>query len=247
MIHLIAIQNRNDARYLPAAIGSIIHQPHVLLVGIDAGSEDNSIDVLERYSLEIADVGDVNQAAACNCVIRDFWDEDWHTFTWFNADDWLAENFVSVHRKAFAENPEPDIVCSDAWLFYQDEPEKGVGRWTASKVDLGERFSNNLNYVCQPTAMICRRVFETCGLFDEEIQYPFDYEFWRRAYNWGMQFRVIPHPTAWRRQTGAGEGRKQRVDERLGFTDQKTAEIRREMNLIHERYKDGAKRKVNPL
>ena len=256
--HLIAIQNRNDAKWLPCCINSILSQPRqrapmvprpIRIVGIDAGSDDNSLAVYEKYSkwLDVVSCPGLNQAAACNKVIRRYWDDEdkWETFTWINADDWFTPDFLELQVNAllgvnptatpFPCRPLPDIVCSDAWIFYQDQPERGVGVWSLGKHDILERFSNNLNYVCQPTVMTRRRVFETCGLFDESIVYPFDYEFWRRCANWGMRFHHTPHPTAWRRDMGDC------------FTKTQRAEIRAEMDEIHARYKTGEKRKVNPL
>jgi len=247
MIHLIAIQNRNDARYLTCCINSILGQPDIAVVGIDAGSDDNSLAVYEQYRdwLGVVECPGLSQAAACNLVIRRYWQDEWETFTWINADDWFAPDWVDRHQEAF--EPDDDILCTDALICYEDQPERGVGRWSLGSHDILERLALNLNYVCQPTVMIRRRVFQQVGLFDESIRFPFDYEFWRRCAQWKLRFHHLPHTTAWRRQTGAGHGKKKQVDGRLGFTDSHTAEIRAEMDAIHARYKDGAQLTINPL
>jgi GT2 family glycosyltransferase len=233
---LIVIQNRNDAVYLPTVLASIVHQPGVRVVGIDAGSTDASVGIYEKYPMvrQVPCAG-LNQAAAVNRAIRSFWSDPWDTFTWINADDWFAHDFVEKHREQFALNPAIDVLGSEAWIFYAEEPDQPIRRWKAANQDLGARFAANMNYVCQPTVMVRRRVFETTGLIDESIVYPFDYEFWRRAWNWGFRFHVMPEATAWRRQL---PGR---------FTQAKTREIRAEMQTIHERYRGGAKVRINPL
>ena len=232
---LIVIQNRNDAKYLPTVINSVLAQTdkRLTLVGIDAGSTDNSVVVYEAYGVPWVDCDGLNQAASCNAVIRQYWGEPWDTFTWINADDWFAPEFVAAHFAGFAEHPETEISCSNAHIFYQDEPEHGIRPFVAGNVlaELGQ----NRNHICQPSVMIRRQVFEKIGLLDDAIRLPFDYEYWRRAQNAGCVFRVLETPTVWRRKM------------RDCFTSTASAEICKEMLFIHELYKDGATRKVNPL
>ena len=235
MHSLIVIQNRNDAKYLPTVINSVLAQTdkRLTLVGIDAGSTDNSVAVYETYGVPWVGCDGMNQAASCNKVIRQYWGEPWDAFAWINADDWYTPDFAAVHYAAFDEHPEADIVCGNAHIFYQDEPEHGVRAFVAGDV-LGE-WKHNRNHACQSATMTRRRVFQKIGLFDDSIRCPFDYEFWRRAHNAGCVFRVLETPTAWRRKMNDCLSSKARQ------------EVGVEMAAIHDLYKDGATRKVNPI
>lgn len=234
---LVVIQNKDDAEFLPTVINSALAQTcrDFKLVGIDAGSSDSSREIYQLYSrwMDWVDCAGLNQAAACNKVIRKYWDEDWDYFCWINADDWYHPDFIAKHLEAFDRDPHAAVVCSGAYIFYQEEPCHGVRPW--APVEHIQALTSGRNMISQPTCMISRSVFRKVGLFDESIVYPFDFEFWHRAHYGGLKIMAITDPTAWRRKMADC------------FTTTKAPEVLQEMAKIRQIYSGKKGRRVYPV
>lgn len=215
----IAINNLNDAQYLPEVLNSCRAQTKLAfeIVGIDAGSADDSVRVYASYHVPVVHCAGMNQPRSVNRVIRqskaDF-------FAWINADDRYEPCFVESHLAAFREHPAVDIVHSWWYTFYSDREARPVHKTPP----LEDWMPKGLNYICQSAVMIRQSLFDRIGLFDESINYPFDMEFWVRAWKAGVKFREIPKATA---------GHRTRRD---NLTHTKNSEIRAEMEHIRKKY-----------
>jgi len=213
----IAVNNLNDGCYLPDVLDSCRAQTKKAfeIIGIDAGSTDNSLHVYASYHVPVVHCGGMNQPRSVNRVIRqskaDF-------FAWINADDRYDPCFVEAHLAALAEHPEADITYSWWYTFYSDRPARPVHKTPP----LNEWMPKGLNYICQCAVMIRQSLFDRIGLFDESINYPFDMEFWVRAWKEGVEFHEIPRATA---------GHRTRRD---NLTHTKGPEIRVEMERIRK-------------
>ena len=187
---LIVVNNLNHGRYLPKSLESIREQ-NATVLGIDAGSTDDSLDAYERFRVPVIHCKGLNQPRSLNKVLS-FTRADY--FAWINADDAYLPNFLSSHLEAFADHPEADIVYSD-WL--QCDERTSDSDVPRKPRNLRESFERGRNPLVHPTTVIRWSLFDRIGLFDETISFPFDFEFWCRAWFRGIQFHYIPEPTAW--------------------------------------------------
>lgn len=200
----ICINNLNDGKYLPQLIESIRVQETDYpfeVVGIDAGSTDDSLKQYGKMCVPVVDCTGLNQAKSVNKVIRqttgprglvgEFVSE---FFCWINPDDSYLPNFVQSHVDAFHANPDVGIVYSNYELVYADKP--FPPRLIVPPRSIEEGFVETINYICHPTTMIRRSVFDKIGLFDESIRWPFDFEFWLRAWRAGIPFHGLKEATA---------------------------------------------------
>lgn len=211
----IAVNNRNDGKYLPEVLESIRAQTHggYQPVGIDAGSTDDSLDVYARYHVPVIHVGGDNQPRSVNRALSQ---SESDFFCWINADDRYEPEFVEGHLDAFAAHPEVEIVHSWWYTFYDRRPARPVHKTPA----LERWIRRGVNYICHPTTMIRRRLLDRIGHFDESFEYVFDMEFWVRAWKSGARFHQIPGVTA---------GHRVRPD---NLTHTRAPQIRAEMERV---------------
>ena len=217
---VIAINNLNDARFLPECIAAIRAQTCQAfeLYGIDAGSTDNSVEVYRRHGVEVVDCTGLSQPASVNRVIRR---TESDLFAWINADDIYEPCFVSEHFRAFDEHLTAEIVYTD-WHWFRNAAPAKLYPIRAQAVETF--LPSAINRIIHPTTMIRRRLFDAIGFFDESILYPFDFEFWLRAWRAGKTLLRWPVATArWRNRP-----------DNLSHT--KNPEILKEIDVLKARY-----------
>lgn len=217
----IAVNNLNDGRFLPDVLDSCRAQTRKAfeILGIDAGSTDDSLDVFRRYHVPVIHCGGLNQPQSVNRAIEQTRSD---YFAWINADDVYCPNFVATHLDAFAGDPPPDVVHSDCEFFWHEVPGRAPYLWRSHTAL--EHMAAGDNRIAHPTTMIRRSLFDRIGLFDETILYPFDFEFWLRAAAAGAVFCHLPEVTA-----------RYRV-RKDNLTATKHREIVAELEQLHRRY-----------
>ncbi len=113
----IVIPSFNQGKFLEEAILSILNQKfkEVEIIVIDAGSTDNTSEIIKKYEKEIfywISEPDSGQSDALN---KGFKKASGDILGWLNSDDlYLKDCFKNV-EKAFIENPEKKIIYGN-WI-----------------------------------------------------------------------------------------------------------------------------------
>jgi len=185
----IVIPVYNAERYLKECIESALNQTYkdIEVIAVDDGSTDGSPEILNGYSDKIKIITKKNggTASALNAGINRMQGE-W--FKWLSADDVLLptaiEDLISTanelgkkdaHRCIFYANHE--IIDSNSKKidsFF--EPNLGGLNDFERNIILLDHFIGNAI-----SGFFHKSIFEKCGLFDEEIGFSEDYEFWLRC------------------------------------------------------------------
>ena len=177
----VVIACYNMARYLPAAVVSVLgqtHQPVEVLV-VDDGSTDDPHGALGPLladpRVHFERIPNSGQPKAKNTGIR----AARGAFVAFlDADDlWLPDK-LERQLPLFA-NPRGGVVYSD----HQNIDPAGRLLPTSCPVPRTGRVTNALfieNFITGMTAIVRRECFDTAGLFDEDIPMGIDYDLWLR-------------------------------------------------------------------
>ena len=181
--------------FIEATIDSVKMQtyPHIEHIVVDAGSTDETLDVLKRhegsYDLRWISEPDKGQADA---IRKGFAMAEGDIVCWLNSDDtYLTPSVISRVVEYFSDYPDADVICGGG--AYIDEE----GHWIAPISLRPERVcAQTLNYIdelLQP-AIFFRKVVTEQIPFELDMHFAFDWVFLREA---ARQFNFLPVTDIW--------------------------------------------------
>lgn len=184
----------NAANFVEAAARSALQQPEVgEVILVEDGSNDNSLDVCQKLSLEFEKIKLITHPHGRNmgvCHSRNLGirNAQFDFIAFLDADDWYLPNRFSKEKVLF-ENPDVMAVYSVSSIECQDGRESMFG----CDYDLTLRFGSNsqIDVYCHimrhnvilghTNANTFRReVFEKVGMFDTRLRLHEDTELWNR-------------------------------------------------------------------
>jgi glycosyltransferase involved in cell wall biosynthesis len=174
----VIIPSYNQGRFIDRTIKSIITQKNCdfeILV-FDAGSTDNTINILKSYADKIKWVSETDrgQTDAINKGLR-LATGDIHCY--LNSDDVFYPGALQEVVKTFSQNNNIRALYGDA--DHIDENDK----WIEDYYNESWNFKRLLElcYICQPATFWRKEITQEYGLFDDTLQYAMDYEYWLRV------------------------------------------------------------------
>jgi glycosyltransferase involved in cell wall biosynthesis len=199
----------NQAAFLPRTLDSVARQQYPRLEHLvyDGGSTDGSADILQARASQLAywvSRPDRGPASAINEGLRRSTGE---IVGWLASDDMLAEGALREVGRAFAEDPELDLVYANALyvdehdgLYLADHGDYRTGLYYG-QMQPRERIPAYWTYVHsvpQPTVFFRRRLLEKHGLLNEAHHFIFDFELFFR-FSGSVKVRKIERTLAFYR------------------------------------------------
>jgi glycosyltransferase involved in cell wall biosynthesis len=142
---------------------------------MDAGSKDDTIDILKSYNgrLRYHSAPDRGQADAVN---KGFAISRGKVFTFLNADDTYLPGAVGAAVRHMMRNPAVGVIYGEA--NYVKEDGSVIGRYPTLPFDA--QTLNRCCYICQPASFMWSDVFQTVGCMNPDLQFALDYDLWIR-------------------------------------------------------------------
>jgi glycosyltransferase involved in cell wall biosynthesis len=175
----VAVPSYNQGRFLDQALTSIFEQgvPVEVFV-LDAGSTDNSAEVISRWKDRLAGYRshrDDGQAAAINEGVAQGRGK---YVCWLNSDDWLLPDAFSRMVEAAEARPSAPMVYGRCWNYSEDTGARRVV-WVEP---FSERRLALRCIISQPATLIRRAAWERVGGVDPALHMTMDYDLWWRLY-----------------------------------------------------------------
>lgn len=184
----IVIPVYNTEQYVEECIQSALNQTYknIEVIVVNDGSTDNSLQIIRKYSDRIKIINKENggTATALNAGIKALTGE-W--FKWISADDVLYENATEIQveaAKKLGDDAKDSIFCTDVDLI--DSTGKKIGEYVEPRYNNLDLFERNAILLDRfvgnaTTCFIHKSMFDRFGLFNEEIGFQEDYEFYLRV------------------------------------------------------------------
>ena len=185
----ISVPVRTGVAWLPEALKSLAMQTVPLKVALLDVSDDPVVAATaDRYREMIRYAyhrsADDGQAAA----IQVGWEAlDADLYSWLNADDRLMPEALAKVAKAFAANPEVDVVYGHALLLDAE----GAFISYFPTVTHGLDALPWSNVICQPACFVRREALAKVGGLDTRLHYVMDWDLWLRLRDAGCKFLFL--------------------------------------------------------
>ena len=181
----IIIPSYNQKDYIEETLCSILEQayPHLELIVVDGKSTDGTLEVIKRYEKYISTFisePDRGQTHAINKGLKLFTGEIW---SYLNSDDLISSGSLRRIAECF-ENSSVNWVGGISDMFDEN---KHLG---LIKPELPSNLKEYLTpwnrtskyvFPCSNVCFMRRRIFDSCGYFDESYDYSMDIEYYVRA------------------------------------------------------------------
>ncbi len=171
----------NQAEFLEDTIKSVLAQdyPFIEYLIVDGGSTDGSVDIIEKYSSELAwwvSEPDQGQASAIN---KGMAKAQGKYVAWLNSDDLYLPRAVSEAVDIFQKDSQLGLVFGNAVTI------DAGGRPIRELVfpDWGFEDLIGFRIICQPAVFIRRDLFEKVAGLDLNLHFMLDHHLWIRIAN----------------------------------------------------------------
>ena len=175
----------NQGHFITETIDSVLSQnyPNLEYIVMDGGSTDDTVDILKSYGKKFTWVSkkDKGQTDAINKGIKKSTGD---IICYLNSDDVFLPNTLNTVAEFFMQNPDAMWVTGDYFIIDADgnkiqsfvaEYKKWL-RQNPSKQRL-----SIANYIIQPSTFWRKELTQEIGLFDEDLHYCMDFDYWMRA------------------------------------------------------------------
>jgi len=204
----------NAKRYIEKAINSILNQTYKDLesIVIDDGSTDGSGELVkDKFGDKVRYIYQENRGAAA-AVNKGISLSQGDYIAFCDSDDWWLPNKLEKQIQFLETNQNFGLVYSDAFLAKEGVPTRKT--WLQSRQALPcsgskEKCLVSLftkNFIPAPLTVLMRKsIFNKVGLFNEKFPSTYDYEYWFRLLEAGIQIAFLDEPlTAWNSRVGQG-------------------------------------------
>lgn len=188
----IVIPSYNQGEFIEQTLQSVLAQKSedVEVLVIDAGSTDNSVEVIKAYEAQLdywLSEPDRGQSHAFN---KGFQRASGHYLTWVNSDDLLLEGAIDAFRDFVKGKQMPEWVAANSmWVDVE-------GRIISCTVNAGwseyARQSGALT-VSGPASFFSKSLLERVGWLREDYHYSMDTELWYRFAANGVRYETMEH------------------------------------------------------
>jgi len=192
----IICSNYNSGRWIDEYLEYVNSQEleNFDIVFIDVNSSDDSLDKIKKYNFRkgirkviIQYPERIGVYRAWNIAIKA---AETKYIIYYNTDDMLFTNALSVYNLHSFNNPDIDVFYSPCGFVESRDPKAfvGFGEW--------QEYSHEAllkNCLCGPFPMVKKSSIEKIGFFNEDFISSGDYELWLRMSKEGYNFKKIPN------------------------------------------------------
>lgn len=182
----IVTPSLNQGDFIEITIRSVLSQeyPNLEYIIIDGGSTDGTLSILNRYGGQIHWISesDKGQTDAINKGLRLATGD---VLSYVNADDILLPGSLREVGNIFKKHPEVQWLTGKCKIIDENGKDVRGAIYFYKNILLclsSYRLLLLTNYISQPATFWRRELIDLCGLFDSNLNYVMDYEYWLRIW-----------------------------------------------------------------
>lgn len=180
----------NQGKFLEETIRSVLNQnyPNLEYIVIDGGSQDGSVDIIRKYSDQLAYWVSEPDRGQYDAINKGFARATGDIMAWINSDDKYCPWAFDVVGRIFSALPEVQWLTTQTQLFWNDRGELRTalhtGQYARTWFYRGWTLDNRpgfKNWIMQESTFWRRGLWLAAGgKVDDELEYAGDFELWAR-------------------------------------------------------------------
>jgi glycosyltransferase involved in cell wall biosynthesis len=181
----IIIPSYNQGGFISQTIESILTQSYqnIEVLVIDGGSSDQTLEILKSYGDRIFWLSEIDRGQT-HAINKGLALAKGQIIAYLNSDDYYLDGTLEKVVLAFSTNKEDAWITGD-YIIVDESGNKMQSAIARYKTFFRKRISFNvltvLNPVIQPSTFLSKSLIDKVGMFNEELRYTMDYEYWLRA------------------------------------------------------------------
>lgn len=175
----------NQGQYLEATIQSVIAQnyPNLEYIVIDGGSTDNSVEIIRKYEKHLTYWVSEPDRGQTHAINKGLARATGDIIAYLNSDDYYLPNTFFKVAESFRSFPDVDLFHGRC-RYVNEQGDKIGEQWGNISqfdeiIDLWGVWWQKRQFV-QPEVFWTKRITEKIGLFNEDLYFVMDYEYWCR-------------------------------------------------------------------
>jgi len=176
----------NQQKFIEECILSVINQPYsnIEYLIIDGGSNDGSVGIIKKYAQSITYWVSEKDQGQTHAINKGIMKATGDIISYLCSDDLYESDIFNFVVRIFKDNPQIDMIYGNCnFIDYR-------GNILRHKKSIKYNYDKLMikNIIWQPTVFLRRRVIEKIGLFDENLNFAMDYEYWLRV---AREFTIV--------------------------------------------------------
>ncbi len=176
----VIVPSYNQARFLERTLLSILNQnyPNTEIIVMDGGSQDGSVELIRKYEPYLAYWVSEPDKGQPNALNRGFARATGELIGWQNSDDLYTPGFFDRVARSFRAYPKLRLFISNIYMIDENDQITWESRFAPFSVSHLIYLDWNLS---SQGTLLDRRLAEQAGLFREDIQVGFDWDWFIRV------------------------------------------------------------------
>lgn len=169
----IVTPSYNQGKFLEKTIKSVLDQgyPNLEYIILDAGSTDNSVDIIKKYSSLITYWESKPDKGQADAIYRGFEMASGEIIAWINSDDYYLPGSLHAVGEYYQNNPETHWLIGNGIIV--NEEGKELLRCFTLPVTFDRIIFYGAPFI-QPSMFFSRKTFFSCGGFERTMKFSFD-------------------------------------------------------------------------
>lgn len=185
----------NQAAYLERTILSVLEQdyPNIEYIIIDGGSDDGSVDVIQRYADRLTYWESMKDKGQTDAINKGFSHAHGEILAWLNSDDILYPHAVREAVDYLTAHPDCGLVYGNCDFI--DAEDRSIGQFNARQTDY-KKLTQGYVHIPQQASFWLADLWQLVGPLDDSIYFAMDYDLWLRLAK-VSEIKYLPTTEPW--------------------------------------------------
>ncbi|HTE24072.1 glycosyltransferase family 2 protein [Flavitalea sp.] len=178
----------NQGQFLEETIISVIGQgyPNLEYIVMDGGSSDNSKEILQKYNDQITFWVSEKDTGQSNAINKGFRMATGEILCWLNSDDMFMPNAL-FYMSMIADVSKRSVYFGNC-IHFKNSNGNLTTYGSNAIASATNHLLRHLDYIIQPSSFWTRAAWLSTGPLKEEFHFAFDWEWFLRAEQNGVDF-----------------------------------------------------------